>query len=109
MLKIENLVVLGVGVEDDDDGQLLVVSVRAKRGQDSRCPHCRRRRPGYDRSHHPRRWRHLDLGGMRCYLQGHIGRVDCSLHGVVTEHVPWARPAAKMTRRFDDTVAWLAA
>lgn len=109
LLKIENLVVLDVAIEDDDDGQLLVVSVRAKRRQGSRCPHCRRRRPGYDRPHHPRRWRHLDLGGMRCYLQGHIGRVDCSLHGVVTEHVPWARPAAKMTRRFDDTVAWLAA
>ncbi|UPW16331.1 ISL3 family transposase [Gordonia amicalis] len=83
--------------------------MRAHRAQSSRCPHCRRRRPGYDRGTQPRRWRHLDLGGTRCYLQGYVHRVDCAHHGVVTEHVPWARPAAKMTRAFDDTVAWLAA
>ena len=109
LLKIEHLTVLDVALEDDGDGQLLIVSVRARRAQSSRCPHCRRRRPGYDRGRQARRWRHLDLGGTRCYLQGYVARIDCEVHGVVTEHVPWARPAAKMTRAFDDTVAWLAA
>ncbi|MEU2003467.1 helix-turn-helix domain-containing protein, partial [Rhodococcus sp. NPDC019616] len=75
----------------------------------SRCPHCEQRCPGYDRPNRPRQWRHLDMGGMRCFVQASVSRIRCPEHGVVTEMVPWARPAANMTRAFDDNVAWLAA
>ena len=36
-------------------------------------------------------------------------RVECTEHGVVVAHVPWARPGAKPTWLFEDTCAWLAA
>ena len=36
-------------------------------------------------------------------------RVQCPEHGVVVEHVPWARPGARHTWAFEDTCAWLAA
>ncbi|MGH9113131.1 MAG: transposase family protein [Acidimicrobiales bacterium] len=32
----------------------------------------------------------------------------CPTHGVVVEGVPFARPRAKLTRDFDDLLAWLA-
>ena len=67
------------------------------------------RSPGYDRPNRPRQWRHLDMGGMRCFVQASVSRIRCPEHGVVTEMVPWARPAANMTRAFEDNVAWLAA
>jgi transposase len=109
LLGIEQLVVLDTDFESDDNGQLLVVTVRAYKRTTSRCPQCHKRCPGYDRTAEIRRWRHIDLGGWRCYLQASPRRVQCREHGVLTESVPWARPAAKMTRTFDDTVAWLTA
>lgn len=61
----------------------------------------------YDRS--TRRWRHLDLGATRLFLQAEIRRLDCRRCGRVrTEVVPWARPRSRHTRDFEDVVAWLA-
>ena len=56
-----------------------------------------------------RRWRSLDLGSVKYYLEADAPRVACPSHGVVVAHVPWARPGARSTEAFDDTVAWLAA
>ena len=109
LLGIEHLIVLGSGFEDHADGRVLVVNVRAYWDRQSRCPKCDKRCPGYDQGARLRKWRHIDLGGWKCYLQGAVRRIECDVHGVLTEAVPWARPAAKMTRVFDDTVAWLTA
>ena len=57
----------------------------------------------------PRRWRTLDVGTTKAYLQAAAPRVACVEHGVVVAHVPWARPGAKHTWAFEDTCAWLAA
>ncbi|HZP95529.1 MAG TPA: transposase family protein [Candidatus Limnocylindria bacterium] len=35
-----------------------------------------------------RRWRHLDLGGRRCWLRMPLRRLVCPDHGVVTEAMP---------------------
>ena len=55
-----------------------------------------------------RRWRHLDLGGQRCYLLYRLRRVRCPDCGVRVEAVPWARAGARHTRDFEDMVALLA-
>jgi transposase len=61
----------------------------------------------YDRS--TRRWRHLDLGACRLWLETEVRRLDCRSCGRVrTEVVPWARPAARHSRDFEDVIAWLA-
>jgi len=60
----------------------------------------------YDRRR--RRWRHLDLGIHRLWLVYQIRRLDCPECGVRTEELPWARPGARHTRDFEDTVLWLA-
>lgn len=60
----------------------------------------------YDRS--VRRWRHLDLGGSKCWLEAEIVRVDFRrCERVRTEVVPWARPGSRHSRDFQDVVAWL--
>jgi transposase len=61
----------------------------------------------YDRT--TRRWRHLDLGAARLYLEAESRRLACRRCGRVrTETVPWARPGARSTRDFEEVVAWLA-
>jgi transposase len=56
-----------------------------------------------------RRWRHLDLGAARLYLEAEIRRLACRrCQRVRTETVPWARPGARFTRDFEDVVAYLA-
>ena len=96
------------GVEFDEPGELLVVRVRPARAARGRCGVCRRRCQGYDAGDGARRWRALDAGTVRVFVQAQAPRVRCAEHGVVVAHVPWARHGAGHTRQFDQQVAWLA-
>ena len=87
---------------EEQDGAI-VISVRPHARQLDRCPHCRRRCPGYDLGEGRRRWRALDLGTTLCFLEGDAPRVQCRQHGVVVAAVPWARHDAGFTRSFEDT------
>ena len=55
-----------------------------------------------------KRWRHLDLGGMRCVIECRLRRLYCPGCGDLPEHVEWARGGARYSRDFDDLTAWLA-
>lgn len=84
----------------------VVVGLRRRRRK-HRCPCGWKTWSTYDRS--VRRWRHLDLGAQRCFLEAEICRIHCRRCGRVrTEEVPWARPGSRHTRDFQDVVAWLA-
>ena len=96
-------------VEFDEGENIIVASVRPVARQRGRCGRCRRRCPGYDVGRgESRRWRGLDLGTMRTWLEAEAPRVRCGEHGVVVAHVPWARHGAGHTHGFDQQVAWLA-
>src|SRR5664280_1979923 len=95
------------GVEFDDDEQLIVVSVRPRKATKRRCGQCGKRCPGYDQGEGRRRWRALDLGTIKTFLEADSPRVRCAVHGVVAAQVPWARHDAGHTYAFDDTAAWL--
>jgi len=97
-------------VEDVEltDAGALVVSVRPAMRERDRCPHCRRRCPGYDWGEGRRRWRALDFGTTFAYLEAEAPRVTCKRHGVIVAAVPWARHDSAFTRQFEDQVAWLA-
>lgn len=116
----QNMVIEGVTIETETSrgmqpktSEVLVLSVRPKASQAGRCSRCRTRCPGYDAGGRDgdgiRRWRTLDVGTTKAYLQAPAPRVFCAEHGVVVAHVPWARPGAKHTWAFEDTCAWLAA
>lgn len=84
----------------------IVVALRRRKGRPI-CPCGWKGKGIYDRS--TRRWRHLDLGVNKCYLEAEIRRLHCRrCQRVRTEALPWARPAARHTRDFEDVIAWLA-
>ena len=95
-------------VHFDEDADALVVSVRPRKRARQRCGRCGRRAAWYDRGEGRRRWRHLDVGELRCWLEADAPRVACPEHGPTVIQVPWARHGAGHTRSFDDQVAWLA-
>ena len=90
------------------DGGHVVAHVRPSKRFGSRCGLCRQRCPGYDQGAGRRRWRGLDLGTVKVFVEADAPRVSCREHGVVVAAVPWARHDARFTTAFDDTVAWLA-
>ncbi len=97
------------GIEFDEEAEVLVVSVRPRKGAGKpRCGRCARRCGRYDNGEGRRRWRALDLGVVMAYVEAEAPRVRCPDHGVVVAHLPWARHGARHTRAFDDQVAWLA-
>lgn len=101
MLDIPGGLVQDVSFTD----QGVVVDVRLRKRR-LRCPCGNTSKAVYDRK--IRRWRHLDLGSTRCWLQTSIRRLDCVRCGRVrTEQVPWARPGARHTQDFEDVIGWL--
>jgi transposase len=101
LLKIPGASVTDVTIDDGDVEVTLRVKARLLC-----CPCGKRLRGVYDRRR--RRWRHLDLSGSRLWLIYEIRRLHCPDCGIRTEDVPWARPGARHTRDFEDTVLWLA-
>jgi len=92
---------------DECDGSM-VVSVRPSRKAAKRCSRCGRRCPAYDRGEGRRRWRGLDLGTTKVYLESTAIRVNCAEHGVVVAAVSWARAGSVFTREFEEQAAWIA-
>lgn len=109
LLGVECTVIESLGVEAGGGGDVVVVGVRPVKRAASRCAACRRRCPGYDRGEGRRRWRGLDLGGVRVFLEGEAPRVRCRDHGVVVAWVPWARHASWFTTAFEEQTCWLVA
>lgn len=103
LLSFEQTVVTGVALEGDG----LVVDVKPR----WRCPRCsecgRKASGGYDR-YEGRRWRHLDVCGMKVYLRADRRRVSCRNCGVRVEYVPWAEGGSNFTQPFEDQVGYLA-
>jgi transposase len=105
LVRVEKTVVERV---EFDEAAGVVVHVRPWASRRSRCGVCGRRCPGYDRGSGRRRWRSLDWGTVRVFIEADAPRVSCREHGVVTAAVPWARHGAGHTVAFDAQVAWLA-
>lgn len=86
------------------EGMIVVVALRRKTPVCSGCG-----ASGLKiKDHRVTRWRHLDLGGGRCWVECRLRRLYCPGCGDLPEHVEWARSGARYTRDFDDLTAWLA-
>jgi transposase len=106
---LERAVIEGVRLDEDTDGEVLVISARPRKGAARRCGRCQARARWYDRGWGRRRWRHLDFGTLRVVIEAEVPRVNCATHGTTVIAVPWARHASRFTTAFEDTTAWLAA
>ena len=102
LLEIQHLLVTGFTIEDG----ALVIEVRPS-WRTPRCSGCTKPR-GRDDTLPPRRWRHLDFGGVRVYLRYGLRRVSCRACGVVAEAVPWCElTTTRFTTRFEEAVGFL--
>ena len=90
-----------------EETDTVVVACRLRKNAARRCGHCGQRAGRYDRGEGRRRWRALDAGTTRVFIEADAPRVTCRDHGVVVAEVPWARHGAGHTKAFDDQVAWL--
>jgi len=106
LLCIQGLRVVDVTL--DRDRREIVIDV-ATRKQRHFCPGCAfATRARYDRQQVPRRWRHINLGVFRVWLQMSLSRLACPTHGVITEAVPWSEHGSYFTREFEEMVTWMA-
>ena len=95
------------GVRFDDAADAIVVSARPDARARSRCGRCGRRSPGYDRGAGRRRWRGLDAGTTKVFIEADAQRIQCRTHGQTVAQVPWARHDVGHTRDFDAMASWL--
>jgi transposase len=103
LLGLKSTRVLNVSFDDE----CLVADV-APTWRRPRCSECGRTGPGYDRDK-GRRWRHLDVAGMKLVLRYDIRRLSCPRCKLVkVEQVPWGETSSWFTFPFEDHVAYLA-
>lgn len=90
------------------EADVVVARVRPRRGTPLRCGRCGVKASRYDRGEGRRRWRALDAGTLRVFVEAESPRVNCRQHGPTVAAVAWARHGARHTREFEQTVTWLA-
>ena len=90
-----------------EPGRVIVkVALRRKRLCCPKCSYSTMARE--NEQDHDSVWRHLDLGIWRLEVRARLRRLRCPEHGALVEGVPFARYGARLTRDFDDLIAWLA-
>ena len=97
----------GAWVRDVAFGQEAVIVTVVLRAKKPVCSGCGARGLKI-KEHREKRWRALDLGGLRCVIECRLRRLYCPGCGDVYEAVPWARAGSRYTRDFEDLTAWLA-
>ncbi|MCB0879739.1 MAG: transposase family protein [Thermoleophilia bacterium] len=86
----------------------LITHLRVGARQRLRCSRCRRRCAKRDNGQGRRRWRALDMGSTRSFIEPDAPRVRCAEHRMVVADVPWANPGSGFTYEFEQQTAYLA-
>jgi len=108
LLKIEKIVIETMYFDSSNNNEIFIVKVRPVKRELNRCPNCGKSCPGYTNSNKIRRWRSLDFGSQRVYLESNSPRIKCAEHGVIVARVPWARHDSAFTYDFETAVTWFA-
>ena len=108
LLRIERIAIENVEFETVYDEDAIVIKARPMSRDVNRCPICNKACKGYDSSNKKRRWRSLDFGTHRVYIEANAPRIECPTHGVLVAKVPWARHDTDYTYDFETAVTWLA-
>ena len=95
MLALEGAWVRDVAF--DAEGVIVTIALAAKKPV---CSGCGARGLGI-KEHRLKRWRNLDVGGSKWFLEGMLRRLYCPGCGDVYERVPWARAGSPYTRDFE--------
>jgi transposase len=103
LLQVKQARFVGLAIEDGAIVADVALSTRVPR-----CSGCQRRTSSVHDRYPGRRWRHLDLAGIRIELRCDLRRVRCRRCGVRVEAVPWAAPGSRFSCEFEEQVAYLA-
>jgi len=106
LLRIDRIVIEDVYFEEVAEEDICVIQARPLSRDAHRCPVCGKRCPGYDSANRTRRWRSLDFGTQRVYIEANAPRVKCADHGVLVAKVPWARHKSEYSYDFETAVTW---
>lgn len=89
---------------------IFVAHVALHKKEQYRCPICVEKcvQYGWQKSR-VKRWRALDIGKNRFYVECEVPRCKCPEHGVHTVKIPWAFPDSDYTYAFEMQVAYCAA
>ena len=68
-----------------------VIAARPTKTEQCRCSRCHCKAKYYDGGRGARRWRTLDIGSSKTFVEASAPRVCWKKHGVVVSNVPWAR------------------
>ena len=112
LISYEKIDVLDFEIEKDKyhpDEDVFVARVALWEEEQYRCPECGQKCVKYDRSGNVKRWRSLDLGKNKFFIEASNPRLLCPQHGVRKCRVPWAFPDSDYTRAFETRVAHAAA
>ena len=107
LLRIDKVAIIDVDFETANEEEQLIVRARPYVRDTFRCPRCGKRCKGYDSYGKVRRWRSLDLGSTKVYIEAVAPRIQCATHGVLVAKVPWARHDSDYTYDFETAVTWL--
>src|SRR5664279_4018202 len=95
LMGVQGMVVGDVTMQPDPDGdgEVLVVSVRPDARSGGRCAQCRRSCPGYDAGVGTRRWRTVDTGTTRTFLESAAPRTPgtCAWYRCPPSATAWSR------------------
>ena len=103
---VEDMVV--EGIDYNEVSQEVIIKARATAWHSCECGRCGRKAPVYDAGQGRRRWRCVDAGPWKCYIEADAFRVACPECGVTVRRVPWAAHGSWFTYSFEETVCWLA-
>jgi transposase len=88
---------------------VFVAKVALPKEEQYLCPICGQKCGKYDRANHTKRWRSLDLGNKKFFVECQIPRCICPEHGVLSQKIPWAIRDSDYTLAFETRVAYEAA
>jgi len=112
LIGCEKIKVLDFVEENDpyDEGKVFIAKVALHQSEQYKCPVCGVKCAKYDfQKNRTKRWRSLDMGKKKFFIECEVPRCRCPEHGVKVQKIPWAFPNSDYTYAFDMRVAYLAA
>jgi len=111
LLDYDKIKIISFDTEENSQGEtVFVAKVELHKTEQHRCPVCGVKCATYGwQKNRSKRWRSLDLGKKKFYVECDVPRVKCEEHGVRTQKIPWAFPDSDYTYAFDMQVAYCAA
>lgn len=98
LIKYKGFVSEGDKLIQEESGEKRIeVYYRPRKGSQGKCPLCRRSCPTYDTSKKPRNFEFVPVFMIPIFIVYRMRRVECPVHGVKTEEVPWSDGKSDMS------------